>query len=140
MEARLVRLCFNHVVCRYQEIRVDARKFERIVGWLLFVSYAIGSPIGAIIEARTGAVSDRFDYSPEFLYLVSGLQFLCALVLFNRFLAPWSIGILTVISMGAVYSHFRIASPITSIPAILYTLIQVWYGVRVYRDRARLTH
>jgi hypothetical protein len=117
---------------------MNTRKLQRGTGWFLLVSYAIGSPIGAIIEAHTGAISGRFDYTPEFLYLVSAAQFVSALVLFNRFLAPWGIAVLTLVSLGAVYSHFKIDSPVTSIPAVAYTLIQIWYGIRMHREyRAR---
>jgi len=105
-----------------------------IAGWFLMLSYAIGAPAYAIVEARTGLFSERFDYSPEFLYLVAGVQFVCALVLFVRAVAPWSSAVLTLLALGAVYSHFRIGSPLTSLPAVAYTLIQIWYGIRVYRQ------
>lgn len=108
-------------------------KWQRIAGWFLFVSYAVGSPIFAIVEWRTGMFSERFDFPPEFLLLVSGTQFVCALVLFKRALAPWSLAVLTVLSIGAVYSHFRIGSPLTSLPALGYTALQAWYWVQVCR-------
>ena len=110
-------------------------KWQRITGWFLTLSYAVGSPAFAIVEARTGVISQRFDYAPEFLYLVAGAQFCCSLVLFRPVLAPWSIVVLTVLSIGAVASHFRIDSPITSLPAVGYTVLQIWYGARVYRQR-----
>jgi hypothetical protein len=110
-------------------------KWQRIAGWFLTLSYAIGSPAFAIVEARTGAASQRFDYPPEFLYLVASAQFCCSLVLFRPVLAPWSIVVLTVLSIGAVASHFRIDSPVTSLPAVGYTVLQIWYGARVYRQR-----
>lgn len=81
--------------------------------------------------------SSRFAYPAEFLYLVAGIQFACSLVLFVRYLAPWSSAILTALSIGAVVSHFRIGSPLTSLPALAYTAIQIWYGIRVYRPSGR---
>jgi hypothetical protein len=114
------------------EARVSG--WQLVAGWFLFLSYAVGSPVFALIEARTGLFSARFDYPPEFLYLVSGVQFVCALVLFKRALAPWSVLVLTIISVGAVFSHFRIDSPITSLPAVMYTIIQIWYGYRMHRQ------
>ena len=108
-------------------------RWEIITGWFLTLSYALGAPAYAIVEARTGLFSERFDYSPEFLYLVAAGQFACSLVLFVRRLAPWSSAVLTILALGAVVSHFRIGSPITSLPAVGYVAIQIWYGSRMYR-------
>ena len=113
--------------------RTRADKYELFVGWFLFLSYFIGAPVFAIVEARTGLFSGRFDYPPEFLYLVSATQFLCSLVLFKRALAPWSTGLLTAITVGAVISHLRIGSAATALPALIYTAIQIWYGIRMKR-------
>ncbi len=81
--------------------------------------------------------SERFGYLPEFLYLVSITQFVCALLLFVRFLAHSSSGILTVLSLGAGVSHLKINSPVTALPALGYTAIQIWYGVTVNRENCR---
>ena len=117
---------------RCEETRVH--RWQLAAGWFLFLSYAIGSPAFALIEAKTGLFSARFQYPAEFLYLVSGAQFVCALVLFVRSLVPWSIAFLTVLSIGAAYSHVRIDSAISALPALMYTGVQVWYGVRAYRQ------
>lgn len=109
-------------------------RWQRVAGWFLFLSYAIGSPVFAIVELQTGVFSERFNYPPEFLYLVSGVQFICSLVLFRRALAPWSAVILTILTVGAVISHLRINSAATALPALMYTAIQVWYGSQVYRQ------
>jgi len=78
--------------------------------------------------------SDRFGYSSEFLYLVSATQLVCASVLFVRSLVPWSSAILAALAIGAVASHVRIHSPLTALPALGYTALQIWYGIRVYRQ------
>jgi len=109
-------------------------RWERVARWFLVLSYGVGSPLFALAEFRTGMFSERFDFPPEFLYLTSGVQFLAALMLFQRRFVPWSIVVLTVLSVGAIYSHFRIDSPLTALPALAYTAIQVWYGFRVYRN------
>ena len=106
-------------------------RWQRAAGWFLVISYAVGSPAFSIAEAMTGVISQRFDYSPEFLYLVGFTQFCCALALLKRSLVPWSCAILTVLSIGAVWSHLKIGSPLTGLPALGYTVIQVWYGYRV---------
>jgi len=115
-----------------EETRVS--RWQRAAGWFLFLSYAVGSPVFAIVEARTGLFSGRFNYPPEFLYLVSGAQFVCSLVLFMRKLAPWSAMVLTITTVGAVISHVRINSAVTALPALMYTVIQIWYGFRMYRQ------
>jgi hypothetical protein len=114
--------------------RPEINRWQRVAGWFLFLSYAVGSPIFAIVEAKTGVFSERFNYSPGFLYLVSGVQFICSLVLFRRALAHWSIAILTVFTVGAIYSHLKIDSAATAVPALVYTVIQVWYGRQMYRQ------
>ena len=114
--------------------RTDVDRWHFVAGWFLLLSYAVGAPAFAIVEAKTGLFSARFDYAPEFLYLVSGAQFICSLVLFVRVLAPWSIIVLTVITIGAVFSHLRIDSVISALPAVIYMAIQIWYGFRAYRQ------
>jgi len=112
--------------------------WQTVARWFLFLSYAAGAPAFAYIEYRTGMSSARFDYSPEFLYLVSAMQFVCAFLLFKRNLALWSIAVLTVLTIGAAASHVMINSPLAALPALAYTAIQVWYGLRLYRqDHAR---
>jgi uncharacterized membrane protein YphA (DoxX/SURF4 family) len=113
----------------FEKTRVD--RWQLVAGWFLLLSYAVGSPVFAIVEAKTGLFSERFNYPSEFLYLVSGTQFVCSLVLFVRALAPWSAVVLTVITVGAMFSHLRIDSAITALPALAYTAIQIWYGIRV---------
>ena len=116
-----------------EETRVD--RWQLVTGWFLFLSYAVGSPAFAIVEAKTGLFSERFNYPSEFLYLVSGTQFVCSLVLFVRALAPWSAIVLTLITIGAVLSHIRIDSAVTALPALAYSAIQIWYGIRVRRSQ-----
>ena len=108
--------------------------WRAVVFWFLVVSYTLGSLAFAIVEARTGLFSERFDYPATFLHLVSGIQVVCAAMLFVKKLAPWSLIVLTVISVGAVVSHFRIDSPLTSLPAVAYTAIQGWYWFHLYRQ------
>lgn len=118
-----------------QEIdRPQFDRWQRVVGWFLLLSYAIGSPVFALVEARTGVFSERFHYPSEFLYLVSGTQFICSLVLFRSALAPWSTVVLTIITIGAAVSHLKINSAATALPALMYTAIQVWYGFRMHRQ------
>jgi hypothetical protein len=119
-------------------LRQRADKWQRAAGWFLLISYVIGSPAFAILEAQTGTISERFGYSAAFLYSVGAAQFVCAAMLFVRAVAPWSCLVLSVLSIGAIVSHFRIGSPATALPAVVVTLLQIWYGIRIYRkDRNR---
>lgn len=113
-----------------------ADKWQIFVRWFLAVAYGIGSPVFAVAEAMTGVFSARFDYPPEFLYFVSAVQFACVLLLVFRRAVLMGLAALTVLSLGAVYSHFKIGSPLTAIPSLVFTAMQVWYGYRVYRGSA----
>lgn len=110
------------------------KMWSAVTFWFLVLSYVIGSPAFAIIEARSGIFSEKFDYPAVFLYLVSAAQLVCALTLFWRRIARWGLVVLTVISLGAVASHFRIDSPVTSLPAVAYTVVQAWYWFYLWRQ------
>jgi len=105
----------------------------QVVHWFLFLSYVLGSPAMLVVEFRGHLVSDRFEYVPEFIYFVGVMQIVCALLLLSRPLALWSLVVLSVLSAGAVWSHIRIDSPLTGLPALAYTILQVWLGIYVYR-------
>jgi len=102
----------------------------RVAAWFLAISYGVGSPLTAWIEFRSATISQRFDYSAEFIYLICAVQLVCVFGLFVRSLAPWAAAGFTVITLGALVSHLRIGSPLTAIPAVVYTAIQVWYGLK----------
>ena len=84
-------------------------RWQSIATWFLLLSYAVGSPAFAVLEFNTGLISGRL----------------------SRRLATWGLFVLTVLAIGAVYSHFRINSPLTSIPAFFYVVVQLWYGWRI---------
>jgi len=108
-------------------------KSLRVVYWLLFFSYLIGSPAMMVVEFRGQLLSERFGYVPEIIYIVGIVQVLSVLLLRVRPAALWSLVVLTVLSLGAVWSHLKIGSPLTSVPALVYTALQIWLGVYVYR-------
>ena len=112
-------------------------KSSRVARWFLVVAYGLGSPAFGVAEALTGVFSARFDYSPEFIYFVSVTQFCSALLLaLGRFRLA-SLCILTVMSLGAIYSHFKIGSPWTALPSTAFTVIQVWYGYLLLRSNQK---
>ena len=74
------------------------------------------------------------DVSPTLIYLVTIAQGFGAVgVLRDRF-AFWAAVGLTATSLGAVVCHWRIGSPQTSIAAVVFTGIQVWFAWRVRRS------
>jgi len=95
----------------------------------LAVSYGIGAPWTALLEVRGALFSKRFDVPPALIELTCAVQMLAALGLFSRRFAPWAAAALTVITLGAIAAHFRIGSPATALPAVLYTAVQVWLGL-----------
>ncbi|MEQ8859323.1 MAG: hypothetical protein RIC56_11815 [Pseudomonadales bacterium] len=109
----------------------------RAAAWFLFVSYAVGGPAFAAVEAVSHLMSERFGYWPEFLYAVFLMQFVCSLMMLKRRLAIPALMMLTLISLGAMASHFRIHSPLTSLPALGYTAVQVWLALRIRRGESR---
>ncbi len=96
--------------------------------WFLAISYGLAAPITAYFEATQGLISARFDYPPGLVYLVCASQVVAVGGLFVRSLAPWAAAGLSVITLGALVSHLKIGSPLTAVPAVLYTVIQVWFG------------
>lgn len=116
-------------------IELVERKWQRVARWFLAIAYGIGSPAFAFAEVMTGVFSTRFDYPLEFIYLVSVAQFGCALMLVFRRVQLLSLAVLTVLSVGAMYSHFKIGSPVTALPSTGFTVMQAWYGYSLYRQR-----
>ena len=93
---------------------------HRIVAIILAVSYGFGSLITAFFEYREAFFSQRFDLPSELLYATFAIQFLCSIGVLSKQYAQWSAFCLTVTTIGAIYAHFRIDSPITSIAAFAY--------------------
>jgi uncharacterized membrane protein YphA (DoxX/SURF4 family) len=94
------------------------------------LSYAIGAPLTAYMEYTNHVVSLRFGLPPSLLYSTCAVQFLASIGVVVRSLAPWAAAALTVITVGAIASHLKIGSPLTALPAVVYTVIQVWFGLR----------
>ena len=104
-------------------------RWRRITAWFLAVSYGAGAPAMAIVEYRRHLFSVRFDWPPALIYVTCAVQLACAFgVLAPRLAVASAVG-LTVTTLGAVASHVRIGSPLTSIPALLYTAVQLWFGL-----------
>ena len=106
-------------------------RWALIISRFLAISYGFGAPIAAFLEYKDHLLSIRFNYSPELIYITCAVQVICAIGVLIRPFAKWAAAGLTVTTIGAIYSHFRINSPVTAIPALIYTALQIWLGIRV---------
>ncbi len=101
----------------------------RTIALALAVSYAVGAPLMAVLEYRSHTLSVRFGYPPALIYLTCAIQLACSIGVLVRPLAPWAAAALSVTTLAAAASHLRIHSPGAALPALLYTAIQVWFGL-----------
>jgi len=108
-------------------------RWVRVAAGFLALSYAIGAPLTAYIEYTGHVLSVRFGLPPALVYLTCAVQLLASIGVLVRSLAPWAAAALTVITVGAIASHLKIGSPLTALPAVVYTVIQVWFGLRSRR-------
>ena len=111
------------------------RPWTRSVAWLLTASYGVGAPIVMVLEYRGALLSDRFDLPPSLIYLTSAIQVACVPFLFSRRHAAKAAVLLSILSLGAVFSHLRMESPLRAIPAVVFTGLQLWFAIQV-RGRA----
>jgi len=108
----------------------------RVAAWFLAISYGLGAPVTAFIEYRGSTLSDRFDLPPALIYITCIVQIVSSFGVLLRPLATWAAAALTVTTLGAVASHVRIGSPETAVTAIVYTVIQIWFGLMSRNDGA----
>ena len=116
------------------QLKISSDRWANLAGWFLVVTYGLGALVFALLEYFGQVMSARFDYPPLFIYLVSLIQVLCSVALLFPRWVLLSLAVFTILSLGAVASHFRIGSPITSLPAAAYTVIQIWLAYRIWRD------
>ena len=105
------------------------RLWTRIAAGFLALSYAIGGPFTAVIEYRSQTLSQRFDLPQELIYLTCVVQLVCSIGVLVRPVAPWAAAALTVVALGAIGSHLRIGQPVTALTAVVYTAVQIWFGL-----------
>lgn len=102
----------------------------RSVGGFLAVSYGIGAPWAGVLEYRSQVLSLRLDIPPVLVYLTCAVQLACAIGVLVRPVASWAAAALTVTTLGAIALHLRTGSPLTAIPAVFFTVVQVWFGLK----------
>jgi DoxX-like protein len=111
----------------------------RVTAWFLAVSYGLGGPLTAILEFRSHTLSERFDLPPSLIYLTTAVQILGAIGVLVRPLALRAAAALTVVTLGAIAAHLKIGSPETAIIAVVYTVVQIWFGVMSRTQATRVT-
>jgi hypothetical protein len=104
-----------------------------MAAWFLFISYFFGALAFLVAEFRGHLLTDLFGYSLLFIYFIKTIQFVCSLLLFSNRFRLLSVVILTFLSMGAVGSFIKIESTLAGLPALGYTVLQVWFGLQLYR-------
>lgn len=87
--------------------------------------------MSAFFEYQSRGLSQPLGYPPGLIYLICLVQFACALLLLKWELVPWAAAVLTGITLGAVASHFRVGAPLSALPPLFYTAVQVWLGWKV---------
>ena len=101
----------------------------RAAAWFLALSYGLGGPMTAFLEFRSHTLSERFDLPPALIYLTCTVQLVCSIGVLVRPLAFWAAAALSVITLGAIGSHVKIGSPETAVTAVVFTAVQVWFGL-----------
>ena len=107
--------------------RAGSAAAARLVAWILAISYLVGAPLAAFLEFSGQLMSERFGLPPLLIYLTCVAQVVLAVGILRPRFAVWSAALLTVLAMGAVVSHLRIGSPLTALPALAYTAVQLWF-------------
>ena len=98
---------------------------------ILVISYVAGPIFIAVQEFKRATTSRHFRLPVALVYLVSVVQFGCAIALLSDHTAMWAALVLTGTTLGALGSHLRIGSAKTSVPAIVYSLLQIWFATQL---------
>ena len=106
----------------------------RITAWFLAITYGAGAVLTVILEIRNQTLSQRFDLPAWIILATCAVQLICAVGVLKPRFAPWAAAALTAITLGAIASHLRIGSPQTAITAVVFTVIQIWFGLASRRS------
>jgi hypothetical protein len=120
-------------------VSADGSKWVWRTAVFLAVAYGVGAPVSAVLELRSALFSQRFLVPPALLYATCVIQLACAAVVLSRRYARAAAAVLTVTTLGAAGAHLRIGSPLTALPAVAFTVLQVWFGFASPRDDSART-
>jgi hypothetical protein len=107
--------------------------WPRRLTWLLAVTYVAAAPIMVVLESRSAFFSQRFDLPAWLIYGTVIVQVASVLLILSNRYAPQAALALSAITLGAFFSHLRIGSPLTAIPALAFTVAQLWLAVQLGR-------
>ena len=95
------------------------------------LSYALGAPVAALMEHRYGVLSGGLGLPEHVVFLAAAVQLCCSVAILFRATANLATATLTVISIGVAVSYLRGGAPLASVPALAFTVVQVWLGLRL---------
>jgi hypothetical protein len=108
-------------------VSADGSKWVRRTAVFLAVAYGVGAPVSAVLELRSALLSQRFLVPPALIYTTCAVQLACAAAILSRRYARGAAAVLTVTTLGATGAHLKIGSPLTALPAVAFTVLQVWF-------------
>jgi hypothetical protein len=101
--------------------------------WFLAVSYVAAAPVMVVLESRSALFSQRFDLPAWLIYGTVIVQVASVLlILSNRYAATAALA-LSATTLGAFFSHIRIGSPFNALPALAFTVAQLWLAAQLVR-------
>lgn len=106
-------------------------RFVSLAVVLVAVSYAVGAPVAFLMEYRHGWVSGNLGLPENVIFLAAALQLCCSVAILFRATANLATAALSVVSIGVAVSYLRSGATLASVPALAYTLVQVWLGLRL---------
>lgn len=103
----------------------------------LALSYTVGGPLTAFVEHQSQTLSAHFGLPPGAIYLTCLIQFLCGFGVLWPSTAFGSAMVLSVFTVGAIGAHLSVGTILDTLPAVFYTVLQVWFGIRVRAGNRR---
>ncbi len=93
----------------------------------LAMSYAGGAPV-MLAGGYASQVSERFGYSVEFIYLIGAIQIVGGLALLVRRLASYSATGLSIVMVGAIWSHISVGNAVLPLLPLTYLVLLMLVG------------
>lgn len=107
--------------------------WPRRLAWFLAVSYVAAAPVMVVLESRDALFSQRFDLPAWLIYGTVVVQVVSVVLIVSERHAQKAALVLSATTLGALFSHIRIGSPLTAIPALAFTVVQLWLAVQLGR-------
>lgn len=108
----------------------------RLAVGFVALSYAVGAPVAVLMEYRYGMVSGGLGLPGQVVLLAAAVQLCCSVAILFRVTANLATAALTVISIAVAVSYIRGGATLASVPALAYSVVQVWLGLRLCSECA----